>query len=295
MDVETVTDAKSFAAVAAQVLDRDRAANNLALGILQTLLDRPGDYREAYFWIVRRRTEVLAAALRTPPYNLVLADPLDLVPADPRDRGSVDVLAHGLLSTHPDLPGVTANEPWAMRFAEVWTSGSDSTARISIGQGVYALTSVRAPRPVSGAPRPATAGDRPLLERWMTRFEREALRAMTRDEHGAERAIAARLEGGDSGGFSIWEDEGRAVSLSGWARIPGGARIGPVYTPPDARGRGYASNLVAHVSGEMLTRGAEACFLYTDLGNPTSNAIYRRIGYGQVAESLMVVFDTPSA
>ena len=72
--------------------------------------------------------------------------------------------------------------------------------------------------------------------------------------------------------------------------IAGGARIGPVYTPPEERGRGYASNLVANVSAGALERGAGACYLYTDLGNPTSNTIYRRLGYRQVAESSMIVF-----
>ena len=287
MDVETIPDAATFSTVAAPVLDRDRAANNLALGIVQTLIDRPGDYRESYFWAVRRGNGVVGAALRTPPYNLVLANPLE--------PGSVDVLVRGLVSSHPELPGVTANEPWGTRFAGAWTSATGSTARTSIGQGVYVLRAVRSPRPASGAARRATAADRPLLERWMNEFEYEALQAMTRDDRAAERAIDSRLGGDDSAGFSIWEDEGRAVSLTGWARIPGGARIGPVYTPPDDRGRGYASNLVAGVSGEMLSRGAEACFLYTDLGNPTSNAIYRRIGYEQVGESLMIVFDRTRA
>ena len=91
-------------------------------------------------------------------------------------------------------------------------------------------------------------------------------------------------------GVTLWEDEGAPVCLTGWGRIPGGARIGPVYTPPEHRGRGYASSLVAHVSSEMLSRGAEACFLYTDLANPTSNAIYRRLGYEQIAESAMFAF-----
>ncbi|MGH2630174.1 MAG: GNAT family N-acetyltransferase [Actinomycetota bacterium] len=282
MDVEAIPDATTFSAAAAPVLDRDRAANNLALGILQVLVDRPGDYRESFFWVVRRGNEAVAAALRTPPYNLVLADPIE--PA------SVERLAQELVVSHPQLPGVTANEPWGTRFAGDWTAATGSTARASIGQGVYVLRTVYAPGPVSGAPRPATSEDRPLLELWMSAFEREALQAMTRDDRSTERAIDSRLGGAGSAGFSIWEDEDRAVSLTGWARIPGGARIGPVYTPPDDRGRGYASNLVAGVSGEMLSSGAEACFLYTDLGNPTSNAIYRRIGYEQVAESLMITF-----
>jgi uncharacterized protein len=32
------------------------------------------------------------------------------------------------------------------------------------------------------------------------------------------------------------------------------------------------------------------CILYTDLGNPTSNSIYRRIGYRAVAECLRYRF-----
>lgn len=64
-----------------------------------------------------------------------------------------------------------------------------------------------------------------------------------------------------------------------------------MYTPTPERGRGYASNLVAEVSLRMLAAGAGACFLYTDLGNPTSNGIYRALGYEQVAESLMIAFE----
>ncbi len=67
-----------------------------------------------------------------------------------------------------------------------------------------------------------------------------------------------------------------------------------MYTPSEERGRGYASNLVAEVSARMLDDGAAACFLYTDLANPTSNAVYRRIGYEQVAESSMIRFGDPA-
>ena len=45
----------------------------------------------------------------------------------------------------------------------------------------------------------------------------------------------------------LWEDEdGEVVSLAGvGSQTPNGVRIGPVYTPPEARNRGYASALVA--------------------------------------------------
>jgi uncharacterized protein len=90
----------------------------------------------------------------------------------------------------------------------------------------------------------------------------------------------------------VWEDAGRNVSMTGCASpTPNGIRIGPVYTPPGDRGRGYATSLVAAVSREQLSRGRTSCFLHTDLANPTSNAIYRRIGYERVCDSTVVAFD----
>lgn len=51
-----------------------------------------------------------------------------------------------------------------------------------------------------------------------------------------------------------------------------------------------ASALVAQVSQELLDGGRRLCFLYTDLANPTSNAIYRRIGYEHVCDSAEIDF-----
>jgi uncharacterized protein len=286
MQVVPLPAATAFLERAAPVLQSDPAANNLPLGIAQNLIDEPGSYDEALFWVVEREGTVVGAALRTPPYPLVLAEPVQ--------AEVIDALVSALVDGRSAVPGVTANEPWATRFAEAWEARTGATWDVAIGQGVYALTSVRAPRSAPGSWRQATVEDRPLLLRWMHEFEVEALQAMTRDERATERALETRLGEGDTSGFSLWIDEGGPVSLSGWTHIPGGARIGPVYTPPGERGRGYASNLVAEVSRSMLGSGAPACFLYTDLGNPTSNSIYRRIGYDQVAESSMIRFREPS-
>ncbi len=284
MLVTRLDDVATFARLAAPVLEHDPAANNLVLGIVQSLLDRPDSYAGASCWLVEHDGAPVGAAIRTPPYNVVVADPLD--------GGAIEALVERLTSDEPNLPGVTANTPWVSRFADRWSAASGSASRTTIAQGVYSLTSVAAPPPAAGAARVASAGDRPLLERWMHEFEREALTAMTiRDEHATQRAIDARIGGGDAAGFTLWEVDDRPVSMTGWTRITGGARVGPVYTPPAERGRGYASNLVAEVSAELLERGAEACFLYTDLGNPTSNGIYQVIGYEQVAESLMIAFE----
>ena len=62
--------------------------------------------------------------------------------------------------------------------------------------------------------------------------------------------------------------------------------------PPAQRKRGYASACVATLSHLLLNRGYEFCMLYTDLTNPTSNAIYQAIGYEPVIDSTMYRFGT---
>lgn len=66
--------------------------------------------------------------------------------------------------------------------------------------------------------------------------------------------------------------------------VAGVVRISGVYTPPDRRGRGYASGCVAAASGYALGSVAHTCVLYTDLRNPTSNRIYAKLGYRPVAD-----------
>jgi predicted GNAT family acetyltransferase len=91
----------------------------------------------------------------------------------------------------------------------------------------------------------------------------------------------------------LWED-GEVVSLVGaGGRTPNGIRIGPVYTPPAARRRGYASALFAAVSQAELDAGRRFCFLFTDLANPTSNHIYQAIGYEAVRDVDAYGFDAP--
>ena len=289
MDVVALADAATFLTRGAPVLGRDPAANNLPLGIAQQLVDRPGTYASAHFWVAERDGEVVGAAMRTPPYPVILADPIG------DGDEVVDAFVAALVPAEPSLPGVTANEPWASRFAEAWTAATGRPWRLGVGQGVYALTEVRPPRPASGSARAAT--DRrsrtAAASGWTRSQPRPCRRCLeTRATWSAASTPGSgrtRPAGSRSGSI-----DGRPVSLTGWMPIAGGARVGPVYTPPEERGRGYASNLVAHVSADMLERGAAACFLYTDLGNPTSNAIYRRIGYEQVAESSMILFDEPA-
>jgi predicted GNAT family acetyltransferase len=156
-----------------------------------------------------------------------------------------------------------------------------------MGMGVYALSAVRPVSGVSGRMRGIEPTDRALVVEWMSEFQSEAMAQLPGDD--LELWFHRRLRG-EGGTVFLWEDPD-PVSLAGSASsTPNGVRVGPVYTPRERRRRGYASALVAEMSSRLLAEGRRFCFLFTDLANPTSNKIYRDIGYEFVCESADIVF-----
>ena len=93
------------------------------------------------------------------------------------------------------------------------------------------------------------------------------------------------------GGLTLWEVDGSAVSLAGINRPAAGVvRVGPVYTPPGHRQRGYGGAVTTAVSRAALDTGADEIVLFTDLANPTSNALYQRLGYRPVEDFVWLSF-----
>jgi predicted GNAT family acetyltransferase len=162
-------------------------------------------------------------------------------------------------------------------FAEAW-----GEARLELAQRAFRADHVNAPSGVPGRMRDYVRADRELAARWMDAFAEEAL---PEPPPGTSEEFVDRREADPDAGLVLWEDEGRTVSMAGFGgRTPNGTRIGPVYTPPELRGRGYASALTAAVTQRLLDSGLRFCFLFTDLANPTSNSIYQRIGYEPVGD-----------
>lgn len=279
MEGVAFTDAGTMLAEAGPLLLADEARHNLALGILSFALEHPSVYQEVRGWVAYDGGAVVGAALRTPPYNLVLAQP--------RDPDALEAIVGAI---EDELPGVVGGVPEVDTFAASWAARHGLAATTSVDQRIYSLREVLPPRGVEGALRLAGIPDRALVLAWMTDFAEEALPASD-DPGRIERSVDARLGGAGSGGIGLWEVGGEPVSLAGFGGpTPSGVRIGPVYTPPDRRGHGYGSAVTAAVSQLALDRGKRLCFLYTDLANPTSNAIYRRIGYEPVCDSREIAF-----
>ena len=266
------SNAQDFLGAAADFLAAREAEHCLMQGLAGALTDHPALYPDARLWTVLEAGRVVGAALRTPPHNLVLS-----MIDEPR---WVQLLAADVLGSD-DPPGVLGPTAAARALADAWQGRAGRAAERVARERIFRLDRVVPPRPAPGRCRAAEERDRGLLEAWLAAFFAEAL---PHQSLGDMSELADRYLRRRERTAYLWDD-GEVVALAATVGpTPHGIRIGPVYTPPDRRGHGYASNLVAAVSQQRLDAGRRFCFLFTDLTNPTSNHIYQAIGYVPVVD-----------
>lgn len=275
----THDDPVDFAAVALPFLEQHEAENGLVLGVLATArVTRPAPL---FMALVARDGEPVLVAVR---------GELDLV-VSPGPDAAVDFLVAELaaLPAGPAFPGVIGPAREAERFARVWEEARQCRAVLTIDQRLYRLTKVTWPARVPGRMRAITGAELEVAGALLYGFDAEAFPHERHDPAAARRRAERRI--GDGTLFG-WEVAGQLVSIAGLARpTPRGIAVNSVYTPPEHRRRGYATALVAAVSQAGLDCGKAFCVLYTDATNPTSNAIYQRIGYELVCDSRSYRFE----
>ena len=263
----------AFLRAAGPFLRAREAQHCLILGISANLRSRPADSPEdpPYLATVREGRQVVLVAFQTPPWQMVISE-VD----DPR---ALETIVADRLGT--ELPAVVGPAEHMGAFARLWSGATGVRHRLGFRERIFRVTRVVPPRPAAGAMRVAGPGDRDLLAEWLVAFAGEAL---GEDVPAVVSQVERWLEATDGRTMWLWED-GSAVSMCGVSGpTPTGIRIGPVYTPPEFRGRGYASNLVAAASQRELDAGRRSVFLLTDLANPTSNHVYESIGFEPVRD-----------
>ena len=271
MQVRRCRDADEFLDRAGEFLAAREAEHNLILGLSGRLRDAPHTYGEEqpYFAVAEEGGRVVGAAMRTPPHNLILSE-LD-------DERALGALAEDVRAAFSELPGVLGPKTAVERFVSLW----GAPGQLVISQRAHCAERVTPPAGVPGRMRRYEDADRELALRWLDAFVAEALPRGSPES--TEAILEHRLADAD-GGFVFWEDA-EPVSLAGYGgRTPNGIRIGPVYTPPELRRRGYATALTAALTQRLLDAGPRFCFLFTDLANPTSNSIYAAVGYRPVTD-----------
>jgi ribosomal protein S18 acetylase RimI-like enzyme len=256
---------------ATRALERVRpflAARPVEHNLLLTILDQSIEHAlRGTFWIVTDGPDVVGFAMESPP-------------------GKGAVLSHMPVSASRllaerialPLPRVVGDAALAAAFAGRWTETHSTAVKAIEGQRLYELTNLRPVATAEGSLRLARTADRATLVEWLRAFVNE-LDLGPEDADAVADLLLAQER------FWVWDNDG-VVSMASASRPAAGvARVQNVYTPPAQRGSGYATACVEHMSRVLVDRGLR-CVLYTDLANPTSNGIYRGIGYEAVVEVL---------
>jgi predicted GNAT family acetyltransferase len=162
-------------------------------------------------------------------------------------------------------------------LATAWAAHSGTRASVALAQRLYTLSTLNAPSPRPGEhARTAIHGDRDLLLTWYGAYMVEV--GLPGDPTRTTDNLLA------SGGALLWIVQDTPVAFAAHAPpAVGVARVFGVYTPPELRGHGYGSAVTAAVT-DKISQGGHQAALFTDLANPTSNAIYQRLGYQPVGD-----------
>ncbi|MEV6975080.1 GNAT family N-acetyltransferase [Kitasatospora sp. NPDC093806] len=278
------TSLDDFRARAGDFLAASPAENTVLLTIVNQLARRGphyfGEGAPVFGWWRREPGgPVEGAFLQTPPFE----PRLGRMPASAAAELAAELAAGGVEAA--GLGGVAGGEAQVRAFGAAWTAATGVTGTVKVSERLYRLGELTGPpRPPAGSSRIAGAADRALLIEWIEEFAAEADVLIPKVATVVDNRTAA-------GQLHLWEDGGRPVALAAVSSVLAGmARIGPVYTPRECRGRGYASGVTVAASAAALAGGAAEVLLYTDLANPTSNSIYQQIGYRPVEDCLKLEF-----
>lgn len=272
--IERFDDVRAFYEAVSPYLERNEAVHTLQLGLRERLERNPSFFgSDPRLYAVRHGDEVAGVATQTPPYPLALS----LF----EDEDDAELVCRQLAADGVELEGLSGPVGVARRFADCWSELRRCSAEVLVENRVYETAELLPARPVPGSARLYEDGDRELVIAWIGAFMAEAMPEL-QSPNGAD--WLDRRANDPSSALLLWDDGG-AVSLAAYGSpSPNGMRVGPVYTPPELRGRGYASAVTAAATERVLAGGKRFCFLFTDLANPTSNSIYRQIGYRPVAD-----------
>lgn len=276
----TTAHAGQFLDVAGALLRAEAASNTVLLTASANIAANGptiyGDEPPLFGWWAGPDGHVDGAFIHTPPFPAQLTALPD---------AAVDPLAELLAGSGRPLAGVGAAGGGAEAFAAAWCARRDAVAELALRLRLYRLASLHEPAPAPpGRADVTAAADAPLVRAWIELFARETGTVM-----GASRTLDARV---GAGAFTLWRDATDApVALAGYSReIDGVRRVGPVYTAEPHRRRGYGAAVTAAACRRALDGGTSQLLLYADIDNPTSNTLYRRLGFAPVEDRVTLRF-----
>jgi predicted GNAT family acetyltransferase len=266
MTVTEHVDARALWRVAESFLSGDPANHTHQLGVLNRLMDRGAKHGEQFFSI-NKGADVVGSAVIVDTRTLFLST---------MPEAATSAIAQHLLARGIAIAGVLGRQDALDTFAKTYVRPH----KVYVELMLYQLMNEPEFGRAGGYSRVATAQDLGLLVAWQEAFEKE-IDAIAVPTPLIER-LQRRIEDQQ---LIIWFDRNAPVAYAGLHRVPAAsARIGPVYTPPELRARGYAQAVVAAASVEAARDQPRTVFLFTDAAYPASNKAYQRIGFKHIAD-----------
>jgi uncharacterized protein len=272
------SDADHFVNDNHQFLFANEAANNLIIGIANGLRARkvPGD---ALMWSVKEHKNILLVSVMTPPRDLIVA-------SSEMNEQAISLLITELITNKTELPGILAENTFADTFCKRWSEETGDESKLFRRERAYQLLKCREIKFSLGQMRLAVREDLDQIAEWVIDFHREINESIT--EEGAKQMSEMKIANKD---IFVWTDRGIASMCASDRESQHGKVINLVYTPPQNRGKGYATSCVHNLCQRILDEGKSFCSLFADLDNQTSNSIYCKIGFDPILDLLHYRFE----
>lgn len=259
--------AKDFVANVIPALSQREAENNLPFGIAMRLAAGQLDSAGAVLLSVESGTTIVAGAVWTPPRDIVVTR---------LSAPAARVIADHFMTSPVPIGGAAGPDSSGRELAELIAQSRGQHVELRMRQRVYELTAL--------TPVPEPSGEARLAS-----LEEQSFVAQCYDEFVAETGIVSASDSRSwaeaeikAGSAYLWDHAGPRALACISRETPSGRCVGPVYTPPPFRRRGYATSLVAEIARQILKSGKRFACLFTDDANPTPNHIYQMIGFHEV-------------
>jgi GNAT superfamily N-acetyltransferase len=283
-ELEFFDEPAAFLRAAGPLLRGEPVRSTVIAGVTARMAGAPDQGRPAgapapWWVVVREGAAVVGAAMRTapffphPPYLLALPEE------------GARALARALHARGERIDVVNGFVPTIDVFAAETVTLTGGRVEETERTTLYELTELVEPAAVPGRARQAREEEVDLVQGWFDLFGPDASEQAGRvDPHPQIESRESTLRRIRAGQVWVWEsEEGVPLQVTGFHPASYGvARIGPVYTPKEHRGHGYAAAMVATLSRRVLADGARVC-LFADEQNRTSTGVYVRLGYRAVA------------
>jgi uncharacterized protein len=280
MKLKRYYDADDFLNDNHQFLFANESANNLIIGIANKLSSRKvqGD---ALMCSVKEHNNILLVAVMTPPRDLIVA-------SSEMNEQAISLFINDLIANKTELPGILAENGFTDVFCKKWSDKTGHESRLFRRERAYQLLKCREIKLSSGQMRLAVKDDIDQIVEWIIDFHKEIHETIT--DKGAKHLSEMNIANKD---IFVWIDRGIVSMCASDRESKHGKVINLVYTPPQYRGKGYATSCVHNLCQRILDEGKSFCSLFADLGNQTSNSIYTKIGFNPILDLLHYKFEKP--